>query len=213
VTLWIALLLVAWFEGIQLHALLDEVRFRMGSPPRQLGLRVRLRLRAFAPWWLPSRDPLLGFYRNQSPLLRDGAVVWGAIIQANMLLFQQGAHSHPAEVIYSSDPFFDRSLHVLVDIARSLFLLKGTTPADLEKKPWAETLTDEMQRSMGRTVPKSLTDGRDVWGSTVMVIRAHVPGRRLQSSWLPLLRLDNCPFVMIVPSRYWPDELVNLWTT
>jgi hypothetical protein len=197
----------------RMGGLLDAVREAIGSAPRRLGILTRLRLHAWPPSWLWLRlDELLEVYRRQGMLLREGSIVWGALVQANLLLFEPGPEDHPAMAVYSSDSLFEDDPDRLVAIARRLFALKGTTPEDPGERRLAEMITDEMERGMGWAVPKSCTGGREVRSTTFMVFRRHLPGKVLSCSWFPLLTHPETPAVMIVPWEYWPPDLVRIWS-
>jgi hypothetical protein len=150
-------------------------------------------------------------YECQGMLLREGEIVWGALVQANSLLFSRGYFDHPAMVVYSPDPFFDDVPGELQDIAHRLFELKNTSPKNPTHRRHAEMITDERERGMGWRVPKSCTGGRDVWSTSVMVFRMHIPGLVLRSGWFPLLTHPETTAVMIVPKKFWQPELVTIW--
>jgi hypothetical protein len=161
---------------------------------------------------MPNDDELIEVYRRQKLLLKQGTVFWGALVQANNRLFKDGPDDHPALTTYSESGAFENSPDKLVDIARRLFRLKSTTPTDPEERRLADMITDEMERGMGWLVPRSCTGGVEVRSTTFMVFRGHIPGRRLASGWFPLLTHPETPAVMIVPCRYWPQELVAKWS-
>lgn len=194
-----------------MSSLLDEVRDAMGPVPRWRGFFAHLSLRVARPSWMPRSDELNEVFRRQGKLMREGEIVWGALVQANMNLFKPGPHDHPAMAIYSSDPLFEHDPGRLRAIAHRLGELKGTTPSDPAERRLAEMITDEMERGMGWTVPKACTGGREVTSTTFMVFRRHLPDRVLRSGWFPLLTHRETPAVMIVPSNYWPGELVEIW--
>jgi hypothetical protein len=154
---------------------------------------------------------LIEVFLRQNLLLRDGDVVWGALVQANRLLFKAGRHDHPARVIHSADPSLDDGLDRLRTIASRLFQLKGTLPDDPGQRHFAEMITDETECGMGWTVPKGITGGPEVRSTGLMVFRRHLPGGVLRSGWFPLLTHPSTSAVMIVPWRYWPDDLVEIW--
>jgi hypothetical protein len=164
------------------------------------------------PHWLPADDPLGEVYHRQDLLLREGKVVWGHLVQANQHLFRLGPDDHPALTIYAASATFDDGFRDLEVIARRLFGLKNTTPDDPDELRAAARITDERDRKMGWVVPPTLTGGKEVFATTFMVFRSHLPQRHLQSGWFPLLIHAETPAVMIVPSIYWPNELVQRWS-
>lgn len=198
--------------GDRMGSLLDQVRRAMGPVPRWRGVIAHFRLRVCPPSWLPHTDELMEIYRHQGTLMRKGRIVWGASVQANTNLFQPGPHDHPAMAIHSADPFFDKNPICLAAIARRLFQLKGTIPNDPDEHRLAEMITNEMERGMGWVVPKSCTEGREVISTSYMVVRQHLPNGVLRCAWYPLLTHPDTAAVMIVPSSYWPDGLVRIWS-
>lgn len=192
--------------------LLEAVRSAIGDPPRVMeASRVAALTPGPPPWFRPD-DRLVEVYRRLETLLLEGQVVWGALVQANQLLFKPGPNDHPAMTIYAADRSFDGRLEDLRAIAHRLYRLKNTTPEDRDERRLAAAITNEMERGLGWAVPKSLTGGREVLSTTFMVFRGQLPGRVLQSGWFPLLVHDDTPAVMIVPGVYWPRELVGRWS-
>ena len=194
-----------------MRPLLEGVREALGPAPRVLDNETVEMLTPTRPPWLKATDRLAGLSRELDLLLLTGEVVWGALVQANNLLFKPGPHDHPALAIYAADRSFDDRPETLQAIARRLFRLKNTTPEDPAERRLADMITDEMERGLGWMVPKSLTGGEEVLSTTFMVFRSHLPGRRLQSGWFPLLIHHDAPWIMIVPGVYWPRRLRQRW--
>lgn len=155
------------------------------------------------PKWMHSEDELQVVFKHQDVLLNSGVIVWGAIVQANRLLMSEGADDHPAEMIFSTDPYFDANEHKLQEIASSIYRLKGTAPDNPKQKEIADRITKESERALYWTVPKELTGGYDVKGSTMMIFRKHLPNYLLENSVMPLLIHSSTNASMIVPSQYW----------
>ncbi|MDR7306573.1 hypothetical protein [Rhodoferax saidenbachensis] len=153
---------------------------------------------------MTSNDELRLIYVDQKALLNSGSVVWGAIVQANKLLFNAGTEDHPVLIVYSLDPHFDANPDQLLDIAKTLFGLKGNAPESPEHARFASMITNEMERAMSWVVPQELTDGYEVTASTMMLIRKHLPNNRLERSLMPLLTHPSTPATMVLPSSYWP---------
>jgi hypothetical protein len=196
----------------RMGSLLGEVRRAIRPIPRWRGVLAHLRLRVRPPGWFPQTDDLMEVYRRQGTLMREGDIVWGALVQANAHLFQPGPDDHPAMAIHSEDPYFEDDPARLAAVARRLSELKGTTPDDPGERRWAEMITDEMERGMGWVAPKSCTGGRQVISTGFMVFRRHLPDGVLRCGWFPLLTHPETPAVMIVPSKYWPPDLVRIWS-
>jgi hypothetical protein len=180
------------------------------------GARERLRdyffLHPNPPGWV-TRDPLREVYGRRDELLSKGVVVWGALVQANQLLFRPGTHDAPGEVLYCADANREVDPAELWMIATRLFALKGTVPSDASLVPFADHLTGETGRVFGMALPASLSPVFPASLSSVILNRRYLPSGTLERSVLPLLVLARDPRVsMVLPSKYWPAELLNWWT-
>ncbi|WP_330305971.1 MULTISPECIES: hypothetical protein [unclassified Streptomyces] len=158
-----------------------------------------------------SGDPLLDILKQQDLLLEEGIVVWASLVQANELLFKPGRHDHPAVVLYCTNPGFDDQPEGLRAVARKLFSVKGKLLADPVLQPFANMLCRELSREMRMPVPQSLTGSAAVYCTNVIVARRHLPARTLDHALFPLVIHPTCDATMILPSRFWPDELLSAW--
>jgi hypothetical protein len=98
-------------------------------------------------------DGLNVMFKQQALLLKEGKIVWGALVRANELLFKPGNENFPALLVYFTDTYFDSRPQELRLIAHKIFSVKETNPGDPELKEVARRVTDEMDRSMGFTLP------------------------------------------------------------
>jgi hypothetical protein len=202
-----------------LRDLLQRCRESLGPAPRTLrrGEQQEFRLRpSFLTRliFLVTGDKLRTVLRDQH-LLRDrGRVVWGFLVQANQVLFDPGNRQVlPANVIYSPDPWFDDRAPFLEEVARGLFGLKGTSPGDAELERFAEAITDELVRTMRLALPRSLCEGREAYFTTCLIQPSHLPGGCLAAGSFPLVICpEKTEAVMILPARYWPEELCVVWS-
>jgi hypothetical protein len=163
--------------------------------------------------FLLSRDRLCAVWRDQHALRDQGRVVWGFLVQANQSLFDPGNRwVLPASVLYSPSTYFDDRVPLLEGVARDLFRLKGNMPEDEELKPFARALTDEMARPMRLQLPRSLCEGKKAYLTTCLIQPSHLPGGYLAVGYFPLLIWpEGTKSVMVLPARYWPEELRELW--
>lgn len=159
----------------------------------------------------PSGDPLDGFWDVQKQLLREGDLVWSAMIQANEDLFVPGDEIQPGEVVTSLDAVFDSQPEGLCRLATRIYKLKGTSPRDPKLRRVADRITDEMYRSLGDRIPNQLTDGREVFRYTVLFYPEHMPQRFLNERLLPLLVLPDCDHAMLLPHWYWSEAYLERW--
>lgn len=160
-----------------------------------------------------SNDPMLRILTDQQTLLDRGEVVWGRLVQANQILFDPSNHfTAPANVIYSLDPYFDGRGDILGGIAHGLFARKGSVPGDRELREFVRVITDERERIMRRELPRGYCGGRSVYFTTCFIQPSHLPGNRIARPEFPLLvNFQETEGVMVLPSRFWPPELVSRW--
>jgi hypothetical protein len=194
---------------------LSECARRLGPPPRRFSIWSRLGyLRVPQPQWVTrEKDDLQHFFESTSRLLSVGRLTWGCIVQANRRLFEPGKDDCPGEVVYGAKPRQDPPLESLIKIGRDLYELKGTVQSDPAFATIASYLTDEYTRVFGLRVPKVVSGTSICAVSTLFFVRKHLPDRVLARKWFPTLVLDEAPnAAMVLPSRYWSDNLVAAWT-
>ena len=194
---------------------LDVCIHNFGPPPRRFGWRDRVtHLRVPKPAWLRASrgDKLNTLYDHLDELWRDGVVVWGHVVQANQLMFEEGRANCPGEVLFSTADHDRVDPDELGRIAHDLFALKGTKPTDPDLSPIADYLTDEMVRVFGLPVPRSVSGPLPCRISTTMFVRKHLPGRRLCGPLLPVVVHPRRPHVALpLPAQFWPVELAAWW--
>lgn len=194
--------------------IMAECLNRFGEPPRRLALWNRPYFHVPKPDWLKEipDDKLMTIFRHLPAVFSEGLVVWGHVIQANVLMFEPGPHNCPGELVYCLDR---RRLVEPSDLQRVAFALgqlKGTQPQDAELTPIAEYLTNERIRVFGLPVPRSLCSSFSCRISTTLFVRKHLPEERLCKTLLPIVVLPEEPHVaMPLPARYWPKELLQWW--
>ncbi|MDR3351644.1 MAG: hypothetical protein LBO00_01230 [Zoogloeaceae bacterium] len=157
------------------------------------------------PSWMSMvrDDGLEELFRQQGLLLREGKIMWAALIQANSLLFKPGDDDCPAGFVYSPDTYFDSRPQELRLIGRKIFSFKGTNPSDPKLQEVARRVTDEEIYTMGFTLPKVFSDKEIRWITTI-VCRRHIPKGILSSGLYPVLVHPSTRAAMIVPCQLWP---------
>ena len=164
------------------------------------------------PKWMPDTDGLHKLYQSQQLLFGQGHVVFGTIVQANTLLFERGKDDCPANLIFSLDSYFDEHLDELGQIATETYLLKENKTHQRNLDAVGLLLANETKREFNRKLPVVLTGGREVYLTTVMIHRKHLPMRRLIGSWLLLLVLPEfTQYAIVLPGRYWGREMTAQW--
>jgi hypothetical protein len=195
-------------------SIIRSCRDLFGPAPRGCKLTDRIALDPeLKQAFVESNDGLLQILQDQDRLLARGQVVWGQLVQANQILFDPtNRMTCPANAIYSTDPFFDGRLSLLTSMARGLFAQKGSTRVDRELKEFVAAVTDEMARVLRREMPHSYTGGRSVCFATCFIQPTHLPCGYLNRPSFPILvNPEETPAMMLLPSRYWPAELVAHW--
>lgn len=171
------------------------------------------------PSWLKRQGNLLlkTIYREQKVILSQGRLVWGVVVQANRQLFEPGDSAHPAVVVYSLDPYFDSFRDDLKEIASRLFSLKERDLEEIRCQdkslvPLAQVIKDEFAVLFNQLIPFSVTYGREVYFTTVMVHREHLPAQYLVHNWFPLVVHPlKTRASLILPGKYWDDSLLKEW--
>lgn len=162
------------------------------------------------PSWLKETDGLHEFFEQQKLLLTEGHIVWGALVQANSLMFKPGEANCPGLLVHSPDSYFDARPQELRLIGHTFFSFKHTEPTDPELKEVARLVTDELDRSMGFELP-TVFSSKPVRSATFMVFRQHVPNGVLSTGLFPILTHPSTQAVMMVPFEFWPIELIVMW--
>lgn len=192
---------------------LRQTRFEFDAIRHQVGFLDKLRFRGMPPFWLWfSEDPMLLAYKKSHLFLQQGRVVWGHIIQANKALFDPSDKGdYPAAILYSPDPYYDAHMPALTKIAHSLFAIKGKDTSQ-ELKIFSDTLADEYETHMKLPIPPVLTEGREVYYSSILIPRKHLAFPFLVASAFPLLIAPNhTDGNKILPALYWSEWMHLYW--
>jgi hypothetical protein len=187
---------------------------RLSHPPLSPGLLERLYLHISPPKWCRKMDdPLMLVYRDQGKLLREGMIALGVLVQANAALFKKGAANNaPANVLYMAEWEVDDPVQRLAEVAGKIYSLKDSEPDDAEERKLAGMVSYERGRDFRVSVPPSLAEGLDATYTTIMIHRKHLPYGYLSGGYFPLLIHQESRAAMILPARYWPDEMISDWT-
>lgn len=192
-----------------MQKLIEACRENFGAAPRKFGIADRPYLRTMPPSWT-QRDALGAVYKNQGKILRDGQIVWAHIVQANRRMFNMLPEDLPAAIVYTLDPRGDNEPEILKDAAMRVHELKGTTPEESSLLGIANLITNETSRPLKEPLPSSMGFDRAIVLSSIMVLRKHLPFGFLSCRMFPLLVAPGVTdWTMILPSRYWPTELID----
>lgn len=166
-------------------------------------------VRIVAPLWL-DRDPMRRTFFKHTDIWNGGKVAWGHIVQANNLLFEPGADDCPAGVLYDTTGTLPYT--ALQRPSSQLFGLRQGSARNEDEQAFADHLNDEMSRSAGKAVPRSITE-LPVLFSVVLIHRKHLPDGKLSRAFFPVVLNEKFPgAIMVLPSRWWPAWLRELWT-
>jgi len=192
--------------------LIDQIRQRIGPAPRRIPADLRPYLFTRPQIWaVMHKDKLLDYYRHQEFLVREGTVVWGAVVQANMLAYSVGPADVPSTIIYSLDNTFDDHPEGLVDIASRLRDLRGGKWDNQEEQSYGDMLAIEKDRAMGIAIPRTIAGARPIRSTTIMWRRKHLPSGVLKGTHFPVLVHPSCNTALVVPSNVWPAEFAESW--
>ena len=186
---------------------------KIDDPPRRFSFRERVSyLRLPKPLWARQdrTDKIRTIFENAASVYRNGVLVWGHVVQANMLLFRDGKDDCPGELVYSLEPNGASTPRLLASVARELFALKGTHPHDRGLAAIADYLTDEHVRVFGLPVPSTISPVTPCLVSTTFFCRKHLPNGVISNPLMPILVNPSEPYVALpLPARYWPEELLD----
>jgi hypothetical protein len=207
-----------------MRQVLAEARRLAGQVPRRFGIADWAYLNFDPPRWLdetkdysraatPGRDAYLT-YEAQRDLRRHGKVLWGAVLQASLHVFEPGPFDGAAMVAYSHDAFFEEDLAGLRDVAEALFRLKGTRVEDRRLGALVNAMSGENAPLCHVIVPPDLTGGRLVAVTYLHLPRQYLPDGYLAANQLPvLIDEERSPGSIPLPWKYWPDDFVTRWAS
>ncbi len=177
---------------------------------QQLPIKYRPYLQVY-PDWLTEQDELYRQIKAMSNLYKKGKVVWGALIQANKLMFDinEPTANCPGEVIF--DPTGQTDVDTLRQMAHQLFLLKNSSPTEPDQQAYAQHLKNEKTRVFNMLFPQSIAP-LNLRMSTTWFWRLHLPNGALSLGYFPILVCEEGNGeVMVLPSYFWPIKFKNDW--
>ncbi len=134
--------------------------------------------------------------RTMNKMIKEGDRAIGWLVQANVALFEKGDEDDPALVLISPDPATERNEALMTGLAKRIMELKGVDPEECEDEDdaiIAAWMSDETYvHGQRRELPNRFSRGKKVYLADVFILRAHLPGGRLQGPWIPCaLRWDQ----------------------
>jgi hypothetical protein len=162
------------------------------------------------PRWVTPDHGLAPLFDHAAELLA-GRVVWGAVVQANSVLFERNVEGHaPGEVVY--DPMGRMPPEELYLIGRKLFSCRGQTFADDPALTrYAAHLDNERSILRGEDISPQIIPYPLKLSSTFFV-QEFLPGYRLAQPFFPMLVSDKHPgLARALPRPLWPQALKHAW--
>jgi len=145
--------------------------------------------------------------------MKSGKVTYAYLVQANEILFKKTPpRNAPANVIFGMDEYYDSHPEELARLASELFRYKNKSNVPPELRQLTDAITGEMERLFNIPLPLSMTGGKTVYFTTIMVQRNHLPEKRIISSLFPLVcDPDNFKTSIILPKAYWPNNFIRAY--
>ena len=183
--------------------MIDAVRQKLGPTPRSFGLFGRGYLRIDRPDWCGPEFGGFSVYQRSSELLKTGRVVWGAIAWANDKALKPGEVDQPGVVVLGADASYDKDALALGDITNVLNAAQQQAGGHVLEKLGGEGV---------KTVAEEIVGKRTAYTAPVVFHRKHLPHGYVTGQILPVLMFPaGTGPAMVVPAKYWPDELLALW--
>lgn len=139
--------------------------------------------------------------KKKRQTLEDGDHTTAWLVQANNKLFEDGIMDQPGLVLISPDKATSQDEELMTDLAERIMDLKGEDPDDLDDKAErkiAELMLDETYIEGRRDkLPKSFTQGKEVYLAHIYIYRDHLPGKKLKRRRIPCAVIWDDPESLI----------------
>lgn len=191
-----------------MHQVMSMIRDSFYKKRKRLFFTIDRYNRLNKPDWMTEYNisTYESIYENQRMIFKEGRVVLASLVQANSLLFNEGENNHPAVMIYSDDLYFEKHPLELVEIASNLYNIKGKKGYEEDVQVFADHLANEVETLFSYKIPEKLTKGKEVFYTSFMVHREHLPNKCIDFRLFPAVVLpEKTEGTMILPSRYWED--------
>lgn len=143
-------------------------------------------------------------YDRRDDLILQGDLVLGALIMANNKMFsKKSKFDCPGDFLYSYDTYYEDHPRELADLADSLYAIRELPESeiwfDYVKKEIYDILNAEETPYFNYKVPTALTNGRDVYLTTLIIKRKDLANRFLEGDLFPLIIKDDIHGGIILP--------------
>ncbi len=197
-------------EDLDAATALRSLRARMDPTPRRLPEDVRAAAQlTLGPSWGTKHTygPTL---LAVDSLLEQGTVCWASVVQANNRIFSPGnTETLPANILYSTDAYYDGRPAVLLGLASKLAMLKSKPEGGHpDLVAMAREVASERGAVLRARVPLSVTNGHAVFFGVCLLQPSHLLGGALRAPVFPVLcSPDQTQQVYVLPHFFLSDEL------
>lgn len=156
-------------------------------------------------------SPYARFASRDAEIIRNGRVVWAAIVIANDRLFAPAAEADSAAlIVFSPTNYFDSNPGHLCKIATDLANLRTEGTSDPELHDLARIVADDHGSPSNLLLPWKVTDGHEVYLTRINVYRSCLPKAQLTDQLIPVVICPQSTFASIIPpARLWPRPFVK----
>lgn len=134
-------------------------------------------------------------------VFETGKIYYGSLVQANEELFKETRVERvlPAVVVYSQEEYYEKNPEELGEIAHSLFANKENN-----------CLKNETEYMFHMPVDESLTNGRKVYMSTLLINTKQFPLNYISGGLFPIIAdPEQSKSVFVIDSKYWTDKFLG----
>lgn len=144
-------------------------------------------------------------------ILLNGDILLGAVVMANNLLFEtNNKYNCPGVFVYSRDTYYEHNQDELINIAHNMYSLRELDYEELDEdeKYISDLLNDEVTPIPNILIPSSLTDGKEVFMVSILMMRRELKDRYLQGILHPLLIKEDIKYGRLLPIKFYDEEYV-----
>lgn len=171
-----------------------------------------------------KNTPQMNFYFNASDcydyyVILKGSIRYAYLVKANVEGFKKNysATEFGAVVLYSTDEFFETDPLELKKIAEKLWRLMDSDVSDVfedsyknERSDLIGLLKDDDCFFTNVLLPEDLTNGREVYVTTMMIYRPHLPEGYISDGLFPIIADPAVSKTsLVVDRKYWSENLLG----
>lgn len=135
-------------------------------------------------------------------VIQKGKIYYAALVQVNSAAFKRSNDPSsailPGVVVYGTDEYYESHPQELKKIAKELYANKRNNILRNELKYFSNVRVDD-----------SLTGGREVYMTTIMIFRKHLPLQYVTGWLFPVIAAPGeSTSVFVVDADYWTKDLI-----